>query len=347
VRNDELSALLLAAAEDEPTDHRKRALAKAGKEAWRWSEEASALLESGRELTELRSVGPWVAERLQAWIAHPPATVPEFDATRRGFLTNAQVCEVLRIDPTWEGTPHADLQMHTTGSDGRATLEEMLAGARSAGRTYVAVTDHSESLTIANGMTPQERRTQGEAIDAYNAAAVATSVPFRALRSIEMDVFPDGTVDADPSMLAGLDLVLGAFHSKLRSREDETDRYLAAIRSGHVDVLAHPTTRMFGRRPGLRADWRRVFAEAARLDVAVEIDGSPARQDLPLDLARLALAEGVAWFSLGSDAHSVEELTYLRASLAIAALAEIPRERILNFRPADEVAAWATQRTST
>jgi putative hydrolase len=159
-----------------------------------------------------------------------------------------------------------------------------------------------------------------------------------------MDVFPDGTIDAEPAMLVELDLVLGAFHSKLRSREDETDRYLAALRSGPVDVLAHPTTRMFGRREGLRADWRRVFGEAARLHVAVEIDGSPRRQDLPVELARLALAEGVAWFSMGSDAHSVEELGYLRMSLAIAALADIPRERILNFRPAEEVAAWAAGR---
>jgi putative hydrolase len=83
-----------------------------------------------------------------------------------------------------------------------------------------------------------------------------------------------------------------------------------------------------------------VFAEVARQGKAVEIDGSPRRQDLFVDLARTALAEGV-WFSLGSDAHGVEELTYLRMSLAIAALAGVPRERIVNYRSADEVLAWA------
>jgi histidinol phosphatase-like PHP family hydrolase len=344
LRNDELSALLSAAAEEETTPHRQRALDRAGKEAWRWPEEAAAMLAEGRPLTDLRSVGPWVAERLESWIADPPDELPVFDDTRQGFLTYAQINEALAIDPDRATTPHGDLQMHTTGSDGRATLEEMLTGAREAGRAYVAVTDHSESLTVAGGMTPDERRAQGEVIDAYNAAAVAAGEPFRALRSIEMDVFPDGTIDAAPDTLEPLDVVLGAFHSKLRSKEDETERYLAALRQPRIDILAHPTTRMFSRRRGLIADWRRVFASAAERGVAVELDGSPARQDLPVHLARLALAEGVEWFSMGSDAHAVEELSYLRTSLAIAALAGIPRDRILNYRTADEVRAWAAER---
>jgi histidinol phosphatase-like PHP family hydrolase len=343
VRNDELSALLFAAAEEETTPHRRQALDRAAKEAWRWPEEAAALLDAGRALTELRGVGPWVAQRLEGWIAEPPAEVPVLDETRRGFLTYAQVNEVLSIDPTWERTPHADLQLHTTGSDGRATLDEMVRAARAAGRTYVAVTDHSESLTVAGGMTPEDRRAQGEAIAAHNVTAAANGDGFRALRSIEMDVFADGTADTDPAVLAELDLVLGAFHSKLRSREDETERYLLVARNPHVHVLAHPTTRMWGRRAGLGADWSRVFAELARTGKAVEIDGSPRRQDLPVELARLALTEGVTWFSMGSDAHSVEELAYLRMSLAIAALAGVPRERILNFRPAETVCAWAAE----
>ncbi len=344
MRNDELSALLYAAAEEEATPHRRQALDRAGKEAWRWPEEAAAMLEAGRPLTELRSVGPWVAERLEGWIVDPPAEVPVFDETRRGFLTYAQINEALALDTERASTPHGDLQMHTTGSDGRATLEEMVSGARAAGRTFVAVTDHSESLTVAGGMTPEDRREQGEAIDATNAAAAASGEPFRVLRSIEMDVFPDGTIDAAPETLAPLDVVLGAFHSKLRSKQDETERYLAALRQPSIDILAHPTTRMFGRRQGLVADWRRVFAEATSRGVAVELDGSPARQDLPVHLAQLALAEGVEWFSMGSDAHAVAELSYLRASLAIAALARIPRERILNYRTPDEVRAWVSER---
>ena len=138
-------------------------------------------------------------------------------------------------------------------------------------------------------------------------------------------------------------LVLGAFHSKLRLREDQTERYLAALRDPSVHVLAHPQARMYGRRAGLRADWARVFAEAADRGKAIELDATPARQDLSVELARVAMAERVRWFSIGSDAHSSFELQFLPFGLATAALAGIPRERILNYRTVGEVVAWAAE----
>jgi DNA polymerase (family 10) len=98
---------------------------------------------------------------------------------------------------------------------------------------------------------------------------------------------------------------------------------------------------MYGRRAGLTADWRRVFAEAARLGKAVELDATVWRQDLNVELATIAREEGVAWFSIGSDAHSAEELGFLPFGMATAALAGIPRERILNYRPLAFVRAWA------
>jgi DNA polymerase (family 10) len=219
----------------------------------------------------------------------------------------------------------------------------MAAAAAGLGRAYLASTDHSGSLTVAHGMSPEELRSHAARIDELNAGWEAEGDPFRVLRSIEMDVFVDGTGDGDPADLARLDLVLGAFHSKLRERGDSTDRYVAALRNPTVHVLAHPTARMFGRRAGLVADWPRVFAEAARLGKAVELDATPRRQDLPVELARVALAEGVRWFSIGSDAHDAGELEHLPMGMAVAALAGIPRERILNYLPAAEVAAWATR----
>jgi DNA polymerase (family 10) len=214
----------------------------------------------------------------------------------------------------------------------------MAAAARVAGRAYIAVTDHSESLRVAGGQTVEELRDQGRRIAALNAEATDG---FRILRSIEMDIVAEGEGDMDPAALAELDLVLGAFHTGLRSPVDATERYLAALRNPDVHVLAHPTTRMFDRRVGLVADWARVFAEAARLGKAVEIDATPRRQDLPVDLARIAVAEGVRWFSIGSDAHAAEELVNLPIGFAIAALAGVPRERILNYRTPDEIIAWA------
>ncbi|MGH7541055.1 MAG: PHP domain-containing protein, partial [Gemmatimonadota bacterium] len=206
---------------------------------------------------------------------------------------------------------------------------------------YIAITDHSKSLTIANGMDEGRLADQIRRIDASNAERADAGETFRILRSIEMDVFSDGSADMEPGALAPLDLVLGAFHTKLRVVEDQTERYLAALRNPSVHVLAHPQARMYGRRTGLTADWPRVFAEAARSGKAVELDATPARQDLGVELARIAVAEGVRWYSIGSDAHIALELELLPFGLATAALAGVPRDRVLNYLPAEEVTAWA------
>ncbi len=339
LHNGEIAELLLRVAAEQD-GHRKLALERASKEASRWSEEAADVAASGRPLTSLRSVGPWVAEQIERWLAEPPP-VPEPDPTRRNFLTFAQVAAVLATDPTWLTEPHGDLQMHTTDSDGHLELHDMADAARATGLAYASITDHSESLTIAHGQDAVRLKEQGLAIDVLNERFAGGG--FRVLRSIEMDVFDNGEGDMDPGVLRDLDLVLGAFHSKLRSREDVTGRYLAALRNPDVHVLAHPTTRMFGRRAGLIADWPRVFGEAARLGKAVELDATPRRQDLPVDLARVAVAEGVRWFSMGSDAHYAEELENLPFAMATAILAGVPRERIIAYRSADEVVAWAAE----
>jgi len=123
--------------------------------------------------------------------------------------------------------------------------------------------------------------------------------------------------------------------------------YLAALRQPHLHVLAHPKARMYGRRVGLVADWRRVFAEAATLGKALELDATVWRQDLNVDLATLARQEGVEWFTIGSDAHAARELELLPFGIAIAALAGIPRERILNYQPLDFVRRWVLDPRST
>ena len=331
---------LLWRAGDEETAHRRRALQRAGRAARYWPDEAADLAAAGRSLTELRGVGPWVGAQIHRWLDGPPP-VPEPDETRRGFLTYAEVRRVLDDAPDWEATPHADLQVHSTDSDGALPFAEIATLAQGLGRPYIAITDHSGSLTIANGMDPERLAEQGRRIDAFNAQREAAGDPFRILRSIEMDVFVDGTVDAEPADLAPLDLVLGAFHSKLRLREDQTERYLAALAHPSVHVLAHPQARMYGRRAGLSADWPRVFEHAAELGKAVELDATPARQDLSVELATVAVEAGVRWFSIGSDAHVPLELEFLPYGLATAALAGVPRERVLNYLPVRAVRDWA------
>jgi histidinol phosphatase-like PHP family hydrolase len=336
--NGDLGELLRGAAREE-TDHRRRALERASRASRFWPEEAGEVAASGRPLTELRAVGPWVAARIEAWLEDPHATEP--DETRRGFLTYAEVRRTLDADPSWESTQCADLQMHTTWSDGSLPLEDMVQASRSLGRTFVAVTDHSQALTIANGMTSAELAEQARAIDALNRGFEENGDAFRVLRSMEVDLFPDGSLDMDDDSLASLDLVLGAFHSELRSKDDQTERYVVALNQPRLHVLAHPKARMYGRRAGLVADWRRVFGEAARLGKALELDATVWRQDLNVELATLAREEGVQWFTIGSDAHAARELELLPFGMAIAALAGIPRERILNYRPLGFVRRWA------
>jgi DNA polymerase (family 10) len=154
-----------------------------------------------------------------------------------------------------------------------------------------------------------------------------------------MNLSPDGSGDMDPAALANLDLVLGCFHSALRRTEDQTARYLAGVRNPNIQILGHPQTRMYNRREGLHCDWRRVFAEAAGLDKAVEIDGDPNRQDLRVSLLEIAREEGVR-ISLGTDAHHPDEFAYVELSLAAACVARIPPERIVNFLPLAKLKRW-------
>ncbi len=333
--NGQIAEVLALAAESQD-GHRRRALERAARSAmFVWTEEAVDLIAAGRSLTELPAVGPWVARLIQD-LVDDDADPPEPPEVRRGFLTLAEARVAMASDPGFVAAILGDLQMHTTETDGKSTLDEMVEGSRARGYAYACITDHSQGLKITNGMDEGRLALQGEEVRRLNAAADG---PPRVLHGIEMNLSPTGEGDMDPAALAELDVVLGAFHSALRLEEDQTERYLAGVRNPTIDVLAHPTTRRFGRRLGLRADWRTVFEAAADVGHAVEIDGSPERQDLPVELIRIALETDVL-FSIGSDAHHVRELSFLDYGIAAAIMAGVPLERIVNSRPVDELLAW-------
>jgi histidinol phosphatase-like PHP family hydrolase len=336
--NRDLSELLARESEHEEAPHRRRALHRASRAALFWDEEAAAVAAAGRSLTELPGVGPWVGRFLHEWLDHPPSEIPEPPAMRRGFLTMAEVRATPGVDE-WRRAIRADLQVHTTYSDGKVPLEGMVEAAAARGHAFVGITDHSVGLPIANGMSEERLAAQAEHIARLNEDVGGE---IRVLHSIEMNLSPEGEGDMDPAALARLDLVLGTFHSQLRLTEDQTDRYLAAVRNPTVHVLAHPRCRMFNRRVGLPADWPRVFAEAAALDKAVEIDANPHRQDLDVERLEQAREAGVR-ISIGTDAHSIGELDFLEFGLAAAIRAGIDRDRILNFRPAEDLVAWARE----
>lgn len=336
LRNRDLAELLSREAKDH-SEHRRRALERAARAAlWRWTEEAADVHAQGRALTDLALVGPWLATIIRRWLEDPPA-VEDPPPLRSGFLTLADARATLAAHADWIRAYRGDLQMHTTWSDGAESLEVMVSTAMERGYEYVAVTDHSVGLPIARGMSEDKLRDQWRAIDELSA-----SLPrdFTVLRGLEMNLSPDGTGDMSDDVLRGVDVVLGAFHSKLRVTEDQTDRYLRALAKGNVNVLAHPRGRRYDVRFGLHADWERVARAAVERDIALEIDSWPDRQDL--DVANLRfVAEAGCRVAIDTDAHKPEELAFVEFGLAAAIRAGIQRERVVNFLPRDQLLAWS------
>jgi histidinol phosphatase-like PHP family hydrolase len=264
-------------------------------------------------------------------------------ALRTGFLSRAEVKRLLAIEVTGiisVDDYRGDCQMHSTWSDGVETIAELAQGAMARGWTRIAITDHSKGLPIAGGMSVEAMRRQQLEIDALNQEQ---GDRFRVLKGIEANIQADGRLDIQGDELNGLELVLAAPHSKLRTLDDQTDRLLTAIRTPGVHVLAHPRGRMSDSRPGLTADWDRVFAEAARLRVAIEIDGDPARQDLDYMLADRAREAGCL-FALDSDAHDAAAFVYTETAIAHARLASIPASRVINCWDLPDLLAWLDSR---
>ncbi len=218
-----------------------------------------------------------------------------------------------------------DLQCHTTWSDGTASVMEMAEKARGCGREYLLITDHSQGLGIAGGISAEELRRQGTEIQE---AQKAMGAGFRILRGVELEIRADGSLDLDEDVLAELDLVVAAGHSSLRQgRSVITERYLQAIRHPHVHVLAHPMGRLLGERDPVDADWDVVFREAARTGTLLELNAQPQRLDLNDGLARRALELGCL-LAISTDAHHPEGLELLRYGLAMARRAGATKEQV-------------------
>jgi len=232
--------------------------------------------------------------------------------------------------------------MHTQLSDGLGSVEEMAEAADRRGYEYIAITDHSQGLKIAGGIGAVQLREQGAEIDRINNSLAAQGKKLRILRSIELNLDPAGRGDMEERSLADLDLVLGCFHSSLRKKDDQTERYVAALRNPVIHILGHPRGRIYNYRVGLTADWPRVFGVAAELDKAVEIDAYPDRQDLNIGLIRLAREAGCR-ISLGTDSHGPTQLRFMELGVAAASLSNIQRDRVLNFMNRDELLAWVAR----
>lgn len=224
-----------------------------------------------------------------------------------------------------------EIHMHSDWSDGRADMATMVLAARDRGYRYIGVADHSQSLAMTRGLTPDRVRRQWEAIDELNARVDGITV----LKCTEVDILADGRLDFDDDLLEGFDLVVASLHSGLRAPGPEgTARVLAAIENPHVDAIGHPRGRMMGRREGLSLDIAAIAERAAATGTYLEINGQPRRLDLDSDLARTALAAG-ARLLLSSDAHSPDELGYLDLALRVARRAGARPQDVANTRMPD------------
>jgi len=225
--------------------------------------------------------------------------------------------------------------MHTTETDGRATLEEMAEAARSRGYEYIAITDHSKALAMANGLDEARVVAFAKQVRELNREGLG----IRVFSGIECDILRDGAMDLSNDALAELDIVIGSVHSHMNLESAEmTDRLLRALECPSLRVLGHPTGRLLLQRDPFPFDFERVSAEAVKRGVWLEINASPERLDLSGPLIRSAKAKG-ARFTISTDAHHPKHLGSMRYGVVTARRGWLGPGDIMNTLPADEFAA--------
>jgi putative hydrolase len=295
-------------------------------------EELAALAQAGR-LQSIEGVGKSTAQAIgEALRGEVPEYLSKLQEVPDDLVLDGPATVLLE-------SLRGDCHSHSDWSDGGSPILEMAEAARDLGREYLVLTDHSARLTVAHGLDEERLREQLDLLAELNAQLS----PFRILTGMEVDILEDGALDLDLDLLAQLDVVVASVHSKLRMDAPQmTARMLAAIESPHTDILGHCTGRLItGRgRPQSSFDADAVFSACTRTGTAVEINSRPERQDPPEDLLRLAVAHGCS-FAIDTDAHAPGQLSWLSRGCRNAVAADVPFERVVNRKPADQVVSWA------
>jgi DNA polymerase (family 10) len=222
-----------------------------------------------------------------------------------------------------------DLHMHTGETDGRDSLDTLAMAAREKGYAYVAITDHSQHLTVAKGLTAERLLRQCEAIDRLNESLS----DIRILKGLEVDILEDGRLDLKDDVLAQLDICVGAVHSAFGlSRRRQTARIIRAMDNPHFNVLAHPTGRLLGKRRAYDLDIEKVIAAAGERGCFLEVNCQPERLDLNDVDCRLAKGMGVK-MAISTDAHSGGQLNYMRFGVAQARRGWLEKKDVINTLP--------------
>ena len=294
-------------------------------------------------LKDLKGVGPKTAAVIVQ--AHK-GQVPEYLAALE--KTHAELVPMADDIAEFRAALRGDLHVHSDWSDGGSPIREMAEAAIALGHEYVALTDHSPRLTVANGLTPERLEQQLDVVAALNEELA----PFRILTGIEVDINVDGSLDQTDELLSRLDVVVASVHSDLRADSKAmTARMLTAVANPHTDVLGHCTGRLvIGRRqrngtqrprPESQFDAEAVFSACLEFGTAVEINSRPERLDPPKRLLSLAVELGCE-FAVDTDAHAPGQLDWQGNGCERAIECGVLLERVVNSWPADHLLEWAT-----
>jgi DNA polymerase (family X) len=299
----------------------------------RVSENGILNLENGEVITCTDEEGVYAALCMQFIPPELRSGLDEIELARAGAVPTLIESSNLR----------GDFHMHTTWSDGDDTLEAMISAAAARGYEYHAISDHSRGRARRFGVGPDDLCRQREEI-----AALSERYGIRTLLASEVDVLPDGTLDLDDDILAGLDVVIASVHTATgQSREQMTERLIRACENRYVTIIGHPTGHRFAAtgsaQAGYEFDYDAVFAAAARTGTALELDGQAARLDLPAPLARMAKSYGVT-FALDSDAHRTGDLAAIDFAVGQARRAGLGEADVLNARSLEGVRAFVARK---
>jgi DNA polymerase (family X) len=233
-----------------------------------------------------------------------------------------------------------DLHMHTTWSDGAHSIEEMVQACRAKGYQYMAITDHSQYLRVANGLTADRLRQQREEIRRLN----KKYEDFTILAGVEMDILPDGTLDYDDDLLAEMDFVIASIHSAFsQPKEKIMERLKTALYNANVDLIAHPTGRKIGKRKGYEVDMDLLIQLAKETNTALELNANPNRLDLSAENIRKAQSAGVK-IMINTDAHKMETLDHMKIGVSTAKKGWIKKATVLNTWDIHELLSYLHER---